>query len=228
MAGKTPTMVVKPKLLFNCFCFSSISNSTCQRTCMLRTVLNFCRFWERHNFSGKLILKSDLYRILASNLSGMRGRELKLFTLLRSSLSLALSSLITSSGSVSTRAMTLATSSGTYPSLGFENTVVTLFQHADQCEPTRGGSRVLWHPQCVFPKHIRRQISDEELQESKRRPAGMSWSGKLRCMVQTRAHVISQEVADTLEVERIGPQHQVSFHSSDAFKQHSCMPPTLS
>ena len=65
---------------------------------------------------------SYLYRTLASNLSAMRGRELKLFTLLRSSLSLALSSLIMSSGSVFTRAMTLVTSSGTYLCLGFENT----------------------------------------------------------------------------------------------------------
>ena len=47
----------------------------------------------------------------------MRGRELKLFTLPRSSSSLALSSLIMSSGSVFTLAMILATSSGTYPSL---------------------------------------------------------------------------------------------------------------
>ena len=113
----------------------------------------------------------------------MRGRESKLFTLPRSSLSLALSSLITSSGSVFTRAMTLGTSSGTYPSQKFALRMHVhsvswssdLFQHADQCELTWGGGRVLWHPQCVFPKHIRRQISNEELQESKRRPSGMSW-----------------------------------------------------
>ena len=189
MAGKTPYMIVKPKLLTNCFFFSSISSSTCQRTCMLRTVLSFCRFWARHNIEG--ILMSDLCRTPASNLSAMRGRELKLFTLLRSSLSLALSSLIMSSGSVFTRAMTLGTSSGTYPCLKFALRMhlhsvswsSDLFQHANQCEPTWGGGRVLWHPQCVFPKHIRRQISNEELQESKRRPSGMSWFVTLKCMV---------------------------------------------
>ena len=30
-------------------CFSSISSSTCQRTCMQRTVLNFCRCWVKVN-----------------------------------------------------------------------------------------------------------------------------------------------------------------------------------
>ena len=52
----------------------------------------------------------DLCRILEFNLNAMRGRESKLFTLLRSSLSLALSFLIMSSGSVFTRAMTLVIS----------------------------------------------------------------------------------------------------------------------
>ena len=50
----------------------------------------------------------------------------------------------------------------------------------------------------------------------------MSW---LKCMVlETGAHAISQEVADALEVERIGPQHQVGFThewyvDKNAFKQ---------
>ena len=167
-------------------------------------------------------------RILVSNLSGMRGRASKLFTLPRSSSSLALSSLIMSSGSVFTLAMILATSSGTYPSLQvcFEKmssvswSSDTFFQYADQCEPTRGRGRVLWHPQCVFPKHIRRQISNEELQESKRRPAGMSWSGtyiwwKLELLLFLN---ISQEVADALEVERIGPQHQVGASHHRCFR----------
>ena len=67
----------------------------------------------------------------------------------------------------------------------------------------------------LFSSDIRHQILDEELQKPEGRSSGTGnceiyiWakiSPRLRCLTPNL-----QEVADTLEVKRIGPQHQVDL-----------------